>query len=245
MADDVAVGLQFRAIRRSKNMTQAQVASGAGIGRATVSRLERGLVGGLPVATLRAISRMVRMPSIVTLGWHGPEVERLVDEVHSAMVDGVLATLRPLGWEARSEHSFSFYGERGCVDVLGWFPAARTLLIVETKSRIWDLQSTLASLDRKRRLLPWIVEKDLGWRPASVGVLLVLPESSTSRHLLERRAATFDAALPARQVAVRRWLSTPTSPVNGVWFLPNDHQMSARKSARGRTARVPRHGLSA
>jgi hypothetical protein len=135
-------------------------------------------------------------------------------------VEHVVSTLGGLGWETAPEHSFNHYGERGWADVLAWRPAERALLVVETKTRLWDLQDTLGALDRKRRLLPDIAARELDWRARAVGVVLVLPELSTHRHVVERHSATFHAALPARQVEVRNWLSSPTRDLRGLWFLP-------------------------
>ena len=41
--------------------------------------------------------------------------------------------LQSLGWQTRSEVSYSVYGERGSIDVLAWHAPSRTLLVVEVK----------------------------------------------------------------------------------------------------------------
>ncbi len=226
-----------QSIRVSRNLAQAQLAVRAGVSRGTVSGLERGLVDGMTVGTLRALSRALGMPPIVSLGWRTPEVERLRDRLHAAMVEHVVSTLGVLGWEMAPEHSFNHYGERGWADILAWHAAERAWLVVETKTRLWDLQDTLGALDRKRRLLPGIAARELDWRARAVGVLLVLPELSTHRHVAERHSATFQAALPARQVEVRNWLSSPTRDLRGLWFCRL--QMWATLG-RGRGAAEPR-----
>ena len=245
MSDDVQIGRMVQSIRVSRNLTQAQLAARAGFSRGTVSGLERGLIDGMTVGTLRAVSRAPGMPPIVSLGWRTPEVERLRDRLHAAMVEHVLSTLAGLGWEVASEHSFNHYGERGWADVLAWHAAERALLVVETKTRLWDLQDTLGALDRKRRVLPGIVARELDWRARAVGVVLVLPELSTHRHVVERHSATFQAALPVRQVEVRNWLSSPTRDLRGLWFLPianvgdiGQRSWRRRASKRRRTAPI-------
>jgi hypothetical protein len=89
----------------------------------------------MTIGTVRALSRALGMPSIVSFGWRGP-VERLIDEGHPAMVEFVLAHLEPLGWTVVPEFSFNHFGERGCVDVLAWHAYSRALLVIETKTRI-------------------------------------------------------------------------------------------------------------
>jgi hypothetical protein len=198
-----------------------------------VSRLERGLLDGMTIGNLRAVSRAMQMPSIVGLGWRSPEVERLRDSGHAALVEDVARALIGFGWQMEPEYTFSEYGERGAVDELAWHPVYRAVLIGEIKTRIWDLQDMLSTLDRKRRLVPALLCRDRGWRADSVGVVLAMSESSTHRHLIERHSATFGAALPDRQIAVRRWLENPSGDLRGIWFLPDSHQTGTGKRRPG------------
>lgn len=234
MADDIQVGRMVRDVRLARNLRQVDVAVRAGVTRQLVSRLERGLVEGMPVGSLRAISRALGMPSILSLGWRTPEIDRLRDRVHAAMVESVASMLSSLRWELAPEHSFNHYGERGSADILAWHDPSRTLLIIETKSRIWDLQETLFALDRKRRVLPGLVARERGWRIGAVGVLLVLPEMSTHRHVVARHSATFRAALPHRQIEVRDWLAAPVGDLRGLCFLPISHQKNIGQRSRRR-----------
>ncbi len=236
MSDDVQIGRVVQDMRIARGLRQVDVAARAGVGRETVSRLERGLVDGLTVGSLRAISRALGMPSVAILGWRSPEIDRLRDRLHAAMVEEVVRHLQAEGWELAPELSFNHFGERGSADVLAWHARNRAVLIVETKSRLWDIQDLLVTLDRKRRLMPGIVSPTIGWRPLSVGVLLVLPEMSTHRHVVARHASTFTAALPDRQPAVRRWLGEPSGNLRGIWFLPISHQNDIGQRSRRRRA---------
>ena len=224
VADDVSVGRAVRAVRLSHNLRQSDVAARAGVSRQAISRLERGLVDGMTVRTLRALSRALAMPSVVSLGWRSPELERLTDRVHAALVEEVSLYLETRGWTLSPEHSFNHYGERGSVDILAWHAAHDALLVVEVKTRIWDVQDLLTTMDRKLRLLPGIAARRWGWRATTAGMLLVLPDLSTHRHVIERHAATFRAALPDRQHRARAWLADPAGRLRGIWFLPISHQ---------------------
>ena len=237
-------------LRISRNLRQEDVAARAGVSRPTVSRLERGLIDGMTVGALRAISRALGMPSIASLGWRTLEIDRLRDRLHASMVDRVISILGPTHWESRPEHSFSQYGERGSADVLAWHAESSALLVVEAKTRLFDLQDTLMTIDRKRRLLPGEVARQFGWRARSVGIVLVLPDVSTHRHVVRRHSSTFGAALPHRQWEVRNWLLDPHGDLRGIWFLPISHdddlgQRSRRRRAtKGRRASsgIPRSG---
>jgi transcriptional regulator with XRE-family HTH domain len=228
MADDVAVGRMAQDVRRARGLSQAEVAARAGVGRETVSRLERGLLDGLSVGALRAISRGLAMPSIASVGWRGPELDRLRDSRHAAIVEAVARLLSSSGWRLDPEYTFNHYGDRGSVDALGWNADCRALVIGEIKPRIWDLQDTLSAMDRKLRVLPMLLARERGWRAASVGLVLFMPELSTHRHLIERHRATFQAALPDRQVRVRQWLGTPDGDIRGIYFLPDSQQINKR-----------------
>jgi hypothetical protein len=130
------------------------------------------------------------------------------------------ARLGRRGWEPIVEASFSIWGERGSIDILAWHAGSRTLLVIEVKSIIPDLQATLHDLDRKARLAPDIASRR-GWETLAVGRLLVVAESPTSRGRVRRSGGVLDVALPARGPAVRAWLREPRGPIAGTWFLSN------------------------
>lgn len=240
MSDDVAVGRMVRDLRVTRNLRQVDVAARAGVSREAVSRLERGLIDGLTVSTLRAISRALEMPPIAILGWRSPELERLRDRTHAAMVESFARLLVRHGWQLAPEMSFNHYGERGSADILAWHPERRALLIVEIKTRLWDLQDTLSTLDRKRRVLPAAIRDQLGWEARALGVVLVLPELSTHRHVVARHEITFGTALPQRQLEVRNWLREPNGRMRGLLFLPISHLGDiGRRSLRKRARRAP------
>jgi Holliday junction resolvase-like predicted endonuclease len=164
------------------------------------------------------------------------ELSRLIDARHAAIVERVVACLTSLGWQTVVEYSFNHFGERGLVDILAWRAVDRALLIVEIKSERDDLQQLLGVLDRKTRLVPKLVALDRGWKAAILGVVLVLPECSTSRFQVDRYRATFAAALPARNVEVRRWIRSPGagSPLRGIWFLQSSGGAALMEGGRGR-----------
>jgi transcriptional regulator with XRE-family HTH domain len=235
VGDDIQVGRVVRDVRISRNLRQEDVAKKAGTSCESVSRLERGLVDGMTVGTLRAISKAMDMPSIVSIWWRGPEIDRLRDKDHAQLVEAVATLLVEAGWRFEPEYTSNFYGDRGSVDVLAWHPARRALLIGEVKTKIWDLQDMLTALGTKERLVPMMVARDRGWRAESVGVVLAMPEVSTHRHHIEEHGATFAAAFPDRQVRVRHWIGDPSGDLRGLWFLPISHGTGLRKRSQPQT----------
>jgi hypothetical protein len=173
----------------------------------------------------------------------------LLDARHARLVDLALEILTSNAWEVATEVSFNVYGERGSIDILAYHPATQALLVIEIKSGVPDMQSMLAALDRKGRLAGDIA-RERGWRVASVSRLLVLPNDRTARRRVEEHAATFRTALPARTVAVRRWLARPRGTIGGVMFVSDLRQAATRQRVRrpatpvGRSARTtPRPDL--
>jgi hypothetical protein len=130
-----------------------------------------------------------------------------------------VALLTALGWECAVEVSFSIWGERGSVDILGWYAEQVALLVCEVKSIVPDAQATISSLDRKTRLARKIADGH-GWTPSSVSRLLVIGESTTSRRRIARFGALFEAAFPDRSSSLRRWLKRPVGSASGLMFLP-------------------------
>jgi len=112
-----------------------------------------------------------------------------------------------------------------------------SLLVIEIKSVVPDLQAMLATLDRKARVAN-ILARERGWRARTVSRLIVLPDDRTARRRVERHAAIFAAALPARTVAVRRWLSNPEGDLAGVLFLSDVRQASTRHRVTRRSRSV-------
>ncbi len=218
-----------------RGLRQRDVSALAGISQATVSLVERGHLAGLTVETIRAVARALDVWLPFEPRWRGAELPRLMDERHADLVGRVVGELKRLGWEIRVEYSFNSWGERGSVDVLGLAPARRALLVVEVKTQVVDVQELLSKLDRKRRVAPAIVSADLGWRPAVVGSLLVLPEETRARAAVARHAAVFEAALPSRNAAVKRWLALPSGPLAGVWFLRYSSPSSGKRAGGGAT----------
>jgi transcriptional regulator with XRE-family HTH domain len=217
--DAIRLGLQFRALRRRVRLTQHQLAGRAGVSRSFVSRVERGLIGNVPYATLPRCASELGATLDYVLRWHGEGLDRLLDEAHAELVDASIATYRSAGWEVVVEASFSIDGERGSIDVLAWHPPTRAIAVNEIKSVVPDTQATVHVLDRKARLALRIA-RERGWSGSSVSRVLVVGESRTSRRRVERHADLFNAAFPARGREVSSWIRDPSGrPISGLLFL--------------------------
>jgi transcriptional regulator with XRE-family HTH domain len=236
--DPIRFGRSLQALRRRRGWRQQDVADRAAISRSVVSRIERGELRGISILSLDALTQAVGARLELRVNWRGEGLDRLLDARHAALVDLVVQRLGRYGWEVAVEASFSIYGERGSIDVLGWHREAGALLVVEVKSAIPDLQATLMALDRKARLAP-AVARQRGWPQLPVSRVLVIEKTTTTRRRLAEHDAIFATVLPRRGQTVSSWLRRPFGTLARVLLVPNS--LAARSGHRkGMPTRSPR-----
>lgn len=170
--------------------------------------------------------------------WRGPALERLLDARHAALVDASATRLRRWGWQVIPEVTYSIFGERGSIDLLGNREDHRAVVVEEVKSELTRAEETLRKLDEKVRLTAERIARErLGWTPAVVGRILVLPDADRARREIREHAAVFDVSLPARGAEVRAWLRDPSGPMAGILFVA-DIDRNGRNVARPGAQRV-------
>jgi transcriptional regulator with XRE-family HTH domain len=235
--DDLRIGSAARAIRHRMRFRQVDVAAKAGLSQQIVSLFERAGLTAVDLATARRICAVLGMRLDVVPRWRGADLYRLLDEAHAALVNEIVRRLQEAGWETIVEWSFSHFGERGSIDVVGWRPGTGHLVVVEAKSQIVDTQEMFATHDRKVRLAAELLPRERGWQVQSVSRLLVVAETSAARAVVAKHAATFDAALPVRGRAVSAWLRNPTDPIRGLLFLRDTTPDGGTNASRRRVRR--------
>ncbi len=220
-------------------MRQSDVAKSADVSRATVSRIERGDWEPLPFGVVARVAARLDIRLDVLPRWRGGELDRLLNAGHSAMHEHVARMFeqRP-AWEVVPEASFSFYGERGAVDVLAWHAARRMLLVVELKTSIVDVQDLLVTVDRKRRLAERIGAEH-GWRTRGAGTSawVAVAGTRTNRARLAAHEAVLRRAFPVDGRTVASWLGDPAAPIAALSFLQIVSVQNV-KSNRGGSQRV-------
>lgn len=195
-----------------------------------ISRLESGRIDEITVGALRTIAKALDARVDVDLRWHGGAIDRLLDERHAALVGATIAMLRRRSWVTEVEVSYSHFGERGSIDVIAWQLETQSMLVVEVKTELISIEATVRKLDEKMRLAPIVVpwpgtrpgpstDKPPIRRPRSIGRLLVLPATTTSRRRVARHAAVLDTALPMRGEAIRGWLQRPAGAASGLILI--------------------------
>jgi transcriptional regulator with XRE-family HTH domain len=227
IVEDIRIGRIGRALRHRQRLRQVDLGRRVGVSQGEVSLFERGRISGMPIRTIRRILAGVDAELVLTVRWRGGDLDRVLDEAHARLGERVVGMLQGDGWVAIPEVSFSVFGDRGSIDILGWHPATQSLLVIELKSEIASIEETLRRHDVKLRLARRIALERFDWDAVSVARLLVLPEHRTIRRQVEDKAKLFQSVYPARNVAVRHWLSSPAGPLSGILFV------SPTSSARG------------
>jgi len=225
--DVIRFGLGMRALRHRRRWTQAQLAANVNVSRSVIWRIERGQADRVSVHVLVSVAAALGARIDVRLLWQGEGLDRLLDARHASLVERVVEMLASHEWEVATEVTFNIRGERGSIDILAFHPATGSLLVIEIKSVVPDMQAMLVGIDRKGRLARDIA-RERGWQVTSVTRLLVLPDDRTARRRVVRHGATFRMALPARTVEVRRWIQNPEGTMHGVLFLTDAPHPSTR-----------------
>ena len=230
------VSRSVRFLRRRQGWRQNDLSDRAAVSRQMVSRIERDAIEAMTVKSLHRVATALGATLHIELRWRGEQLDLLMDASHAALQESVVRALRAAGWTSEVEVSFNWYGDRGRCDAVALHPGTRTLLIVEAKTRLGDVQDLLGRLDVKVRLGHQIA-RPLGWpEPAHVIPCLVIAEGRTARRIVASHAALF-ARFTHRGRAARRWLADPDSeevPGGLLVFesLPDSHRVSAKRVIR-------------
>jgi transcriptional regulator with XRE-family HTH domain len=228
--DDARVGAAFRAVRLRRRWRQQDVADRAGVSRALISLMERGHLDAVPLRTLRRVAAVLDIRLGILARWRAGELDRLVNARHSALHESVARFFAGLGgWQAVPEVSFSIWGERGVIDILAWHAPSRSLLVIELKTDIVDVQALVGDVDRKHRLAKTIAAQR-GWEAASVSSWVLVASSKTNERRIAAHRTMLRAAFPEDGHTIRRWLADPARSVRGLSSWTDGTRRSARPS---------------
>jgi transcriptional regulator with XRE-family HTH domain len=232
--DDIRIGRILRSLRRRRGWTQSQLAELVDLSQQAISLIERGHSSTLAAGTLRRVFGALDARWEPVVSWRGGALDRLLDEDHSRLVATTASRLRERGWAIKIEVTYSSFGERGSIDVLAARASFGAVLSVEVKTEITTVEATLRKIDEKDRLVRRLICRDrFRFEPTSVGRLLVLPGTDTSRRRLRASAVVLDAALPARGATVGRWLTEPWADLSGIWLVADTNGRGVTRTGSG------------
>jgi hypothetical protein len=173
----------------------------------------------------------------------GGDVRRLLDADHANLQALWKSRLEQHGWEVSAEATFNHFGERGSIDLLAWHAATSTLLVIEIKTVVVDVQDLLAGVDRKVRIGD-VVARKRGWSPRAVVPGLMVAEGTSVRRRITDHASLF-APFSLRGRSAVAWLADPVGPApSGILCLtklpnarPGDRRRAGRQRIRLRRAK--------
>lgn len=226
--DDLAIGRVFRALRIRLGWPQRVAAAKAGISTTSYSEIERGWIDRVPIGKLRKIGAIYEVRVVLEPRWRGAALDRAFASRHAAMAEAITKLLVGAGWEVRPEVSFNHFGERGVVDLVAWHAGTRTVLLVELKTELADINNLLGVTDRRRRLAATIADP-FGWSPSQVAQWVVVAESRTNRRRLGEHRTVLRAAFPSDGRAISGWLANPRDALAALWFLPDSGGSAVRQ----------------
>lgn len=220
---DQRIGGAVRAVRIRRRWRQTDVAHRAGVSQSLVSLVERGHLDRLSLAALRGVTAALDIRIDVIARWRGGDLDRLLNARHSALHEDLARMLsRAPGWLMAPEVSFSVYGERGVIDLLAFHPETRSLLAIELKTEIADVQELVGTMSRKVRLARRIAF-ERGWQAGSVSAWVVVASGTTNGRRFAVHRTMLRAAFPDDGRTIRRWIAAPQGSVAALsmWSLSN------------------------
>jgi transcriptional regulator with XRE-family HTH domain len=232
--DDQRVGRIVRALRRRLGWRQSDLATRARCSQGQVSLIERGHLERVSLAMLKRIIAALDATLVIEVRWRAGALDRLLDEDHATLSSRIARLLRSAGWQVEVEVTYSEWGERGSIDILAFHTESGNLLVIEIKTDLPSVQSTVRKLDEKARLAPKIARERFGWQARSTSRLLVMPNSRTLRRRVARHDGLLLGLLPARNVAVKRWVARPDGVLAGLLFVTDNAVASPVRRPGGR-----------
>ena len=233
--DDQRVGSGLRAMRIRHRLRQRDLSIAAGVPRGVVALIEHGRLDEVGFGQIRAVARALDARFEGLVRWQGGDLDRLTNRGHAQMHEAMARWFADLeGWEAVPEVSFNEFGERGIIDILAWHASTGTVLVIELKTAIVDINDLMSTMDKRRRLASKIA-RDLGWNAELVATWVVVAPGRSNDRALAEHATVLRAKFPGDGRSMRRWLARPNGEIAALSFLPK-----ARLSDLGRDRRTPR-----
>lgn len=204
------LGDDVRASRRRRRISQRALAARAGVGQATVSRLERGRGGGLTLDAWRRVALALGRDLEVRLS-RDPIAEP-ADAGHLAVQELILRIAAKAGFQGRFEMATRTADPARSVDVGLRDDRRRRLVLVEAWNTFGDLGAAGRSTDRKVAEAEQLAIATGGDEPFSVGSCWVVRATARNRALVARYPSIFATRFPGPSLGWVRALTLGTEP---------------------------------
>jgi transcriptional regulator with XRE-family HTH domain len=235
--DDQRFGTAMRQIRIRRRLRQADVARLAGVSQPTLSRIERGHLASLTLDSVRRVAAVLDVRVDLIARWRAGDLDRLLNARHAQFHELVARRFAGMpGWVQQPEVSFAIYADRGVIDILAFHAASDTVLVIELKTDIADVNELVGTVDRKRRVAVGVA-REIGW---PVGASSRVDRRRQRDEPASHRRPSGDAArrLPGgRSDSGRLAASSRTADSGPVHLVRHSWTDCTRRSAK-RSARV-------
>jgi transcriptional regulator with XRE-family HTH domain len=204
------LGDDVRTSRRRRRLSQRALAVRAGVGQATVSRLERGRGGGLTLDAWQRIAMALGRDLEVRLS-RDPIAEP-ADAGHLAVQELILRMAAKAGFQGRFEMATRGAEPARSADIGLRDERRRCLVLVEAWNTFGDLGAAGRSTDRKVAEAEQLAIATGGGKPYSVRSCWVVRATMRNRTLVARYPSIFATRFPGSSVGWVRALTLGTEP---------------------------------
>lgn len=233
--DDQRIGASLRALRLRRHLRQKDVSAAAGIPRRVAILIEAGRLDGVRFGDIRRYAKALGARFDGSVLWQGADLERMLNRGHARLHEATATWLATVGgWLVVPEVSFAYGRDRGVIDIVAWHPVSTTLLVVELKTRIVDINGLMATMDIRGRVARRIA-RERGWDPSAIGLWVVVAPARTNARVLADYATVLRAKFPDDGRTMRRWLANPFGSVAALSFMPQ-----VRLGSLGQEVTTPR-----
>ena len=233
--DDQRIGASLRAVRLRRRLRQKDVSGAAGIPRSVAILIEAGRLDGVRFGDIRRYAKALGARFDGSVLWQGTDLERMLNRGHARLHEAMATWLTTLGgWLVVPEVSFAYGRDRGVIDIVAWHAGSRTMLIVELKTRIVDINALMSTMDIRGRVSRRIA-REHGWDPVAIGLWVIVAPARTNARVLADHATVLRAKFPGDGRTMRRWLADPSGDVAALSFMPQ-----VRLGNLGREVATPR-----
>ena len=220
--DDLRFGSVVRVVRQRRGWRQSDLAARSRVSQATVSSIERGHCASLSLDTVRRVSGALDIRVDLVARWRAGDLDRLLSARHSRLHESVSRQFSDHlpEWSLAPEVSFSVFGERGIVDLIAWHASSRSMLLIELKTEIVDVNELIRTFDRKVRL-GRVIARGRGWDPAGISGWVIVAPGRVNRERMAAHRSMLRAAFPVDGRSIDSWLRRPVGTVSALSLWRN------------------------
>jgi len=221
-----SLAASIRGARIARGWTQRDLASRAGIPQSVVSAIETG--DGVRIDTFERVC--AALDGNLRLEAHLPfagEGRGQVDAAHARCVGAARRLLASEGYVCATEESVTDGAWRGWIDLVGYCPRTRRLVVVEVKTDLRDAGALERQVERYTRHCLEVARRR-GWRVAEIVVVVLVLATAEADAFLVANRDVMESAFPVRGRAAISCL-LDRGPIRGRLLLMIDPRRRGRR----------------